>query len=161
LPPRSPSGDSASARAGADDREAGSAALEFIVVGLLLLVPLVYLTLAMGLIQQNALGTEAAARHIGRGLSTAPDARAATTTTDRILGAVVDAYDLEAESVDVTLSCRPDLGSCPRAGATVFVTVRSSIALPLVPPVLGLERFARVAVEATSVQKVSRFWSGE
>ena len=41
-----------------DDPERGSAALEFIVVGLLLLVPLVYLIAAIGMIQQQSLGVE-------------------------------------------------------------------------------------------------------
>ena len=58
--------------------ERGSAALEFILVGMLLLVPLVYLIVSLGLIQGQSLGAEAGARHIARALSTAesPDARA-------------------------------------------------------------------------------------
>ena len=41
-----------------DDPERGSAALEFIVVGLLMLVPLVYLVVTLGLIQGQSLGVE-------------------------------------------------------------------------------------------------------
>ncbi|RII97030.1 hypothetical protein DZF97_17400, partial [Clavibacter nebraskensis] len=48
----------------ADDR--GSAVLEFITAGVLLLVPLVYLVLAMSAIQGAALGTEGAARQAAR-----------------------------------------------------------------------------------------------
>ena len=47
----------------------GSAALEFILVGMLLLVPLVYLVVSLGLIQGQSLGAEAGARHIARALS--------------------------------------------------------------------------------------------
>ena len=57
--------------------DAGSAALEFIVVGLLMLVPLVYLVITLSLVQHQSLGTEAAARHIARAISTAEDAGAA------------------------------------------------------------------------------------
>src|SRR6478736_4417484 len=101
---------SRSTELGVDDAERGSAALEFIVVGLILLVPLVYLVLAPGLIQGQSLGVEAGARHIAQ------------------------------------------------AGATLVVTVRTTVALPLVPPVLGLDRLASIPIEASSAHKVSRFW---
>ena len=39
------------------------------------------------------------------------------------------------------------------------VTVRTAVALPLVPPVLGLEQIAAIPIEATGAHKVSRFWS--
>ncbi|WP_461476169.1 TadE family protein [Microbacterium sp. HJ5] len=139
----------------ADDR--GSAALEFIVVGLLLLVPIVYLIVALGLIQGQSLGAEAGARHIARAVSTATGAAAASERADAVLDAVVDEYALDPESVSLSLACRP-AGACPRAGATLVVTLRTRVALPLVPPVLGLERLASIPVEASAAQKVSRFW---
>lgn len=55
--------------------DAGSAALEFITIGVILLVPLVYLVVALGAIQEQTLGVEAAARHIARTIAQAPDAR--------------------------------------------------------------------------------------
>lgn len=141
-----------------DDGERGSAALEFILVGTLLLVPLVYLIVALGMIQGQSLGAEAGARHIARALSTAPDADAAARSADLILSSVVDEYGLDGEQVDVSMACRPAGGACPEAGATLVVTVRTRIALPLVPPVLGLDRLAAIPIEASAVQKVSRFW---
>jgi Flp pilus assembly protein TadG len=141
-----------------DDGERGSAALEFILVGTLLLVPLVYLIVALGMIQGQSLGAEAGARHIARALSTAPDADAAARSADLILSSVVDEYGLDGEQVDVSMACRPAGDACPEAGATLVVTVRTRIALPLVPPVLGLDRLAAIPIEASAVQKVSRFW---
>jgi hypothetical protein len=38
------------------------------------------------------------------------------------------------------------------------VTIRADVPLPLVPAVLGAEGIARVPVEATAVQRVSRGW---
>jgi Flp pilus assembly protein TadG len=141
-----------------DDGERGSAALEFILVGTVLLVPLVYLIIALGMIQGQSLGAEAGARHIARALSTAPDADAAARSADLILSSVVDEYGLDGEQVDVSMACRPAGDACPEAGATLVVTVRTRIALPLVPPVLGLDRLAAIPIEASAVQKVSRFW---
>lgn len=143
---------------GRDDPEEGSAALEFIVVGLLLLVPLVYLIVTLGAIQGQSLGAEAGARHIARAVSTATDAQSADAAADRILRSVVDEYGLDEGAVQVSLRCEPAGATCPEAGATVVVTVRTVVPLPLVPPVLGLDRLASIPVEASAVQKVSRFW---
>ncbi len=140
----------------ADDR--GSAPLEFIVGGLLLLVPVVYLVVALGMLQGHALGAEAGARHVARAVSTASDAATASARADLVLSSVVEEYGLDEASVAVSFTCTPAGGSCPEAGATLVVTVRTRVALPLVPPVLGLDRLASIPIEASAVQKVSRFW---
>lgn len=136
----------------------GSAALEFIAVGIVLLVPLVYLVVALGAIQGQAMGAEAGARHVARAVATAADAGTATDRADAVLRAVVTEYGMDPDAVEVSVLCRPVTADCPSAGATLVVTVRTRVALPLVPPVLGLERIASVPVEASSAQKVSRFW---
>src|SRR4051794_5816628 len=109
----------------ADDAERGSAALEFIVVGLILLVPLVYLVVALGLIQGQSLGVEAGARHIARAVSMSTDADSARATADRVLDSVVEEYGIDPRAIDVGLSCRPAGATCPQAGATLVVTVRA------------------------------------
>jgi Flp pilus assembly protein TadG len=136
----------------------GSAAVEFILVGLVLLVPIVYLIVALGQIQAQALGVEAGARHLARTIAGSGDAQDAGARADRVVRAVVEEYGIDPDAVEVTVSCVPAAATCPDAGATIVVTVRSVVALPLVPEILGLDRLARVPVEATSVQKVSRFW---
>ena len=145
----------------ANDGERGSAALEFILVGMLLLVPLVYLIVSLGLIQSQSLGAEAGARHIARTLSTAESPDAARRSADLILRSVVDEYALDPDAVAVSLECRPAGADCPEAGAIVVVTVQTTVALPLVPPVLGLDRLASIPLEASAAQKVSRFWGSE
>jgi len=141
--------------------ETGSAALEFILVGMLLLVPLVYLIVSLGLIQGQSLGAEAGARHIARAISTAEGADAARVSADRILRSVIDEYALDEDSLGVSLQCRPAGRECPEAGSTLVVTVRTNVTLPLIPPVLGLDRLANIPVEGSAVQKVSRFWESQ
>jgi Flp pilus assembly protein TadG len=136
----------------------GSAALEFIAVGVILLVPLVYLIIALGAIQEQTLGVEAAARHMARAIATAPDAAAAAARGDAVLAGVVDEYGLDAEAVEVALRCEPAVLECPSAGATLLVTVASRVRMPLVPPVFGLERAGSVEVRAEAAQKISRLW---
>lgn len=136
----------------------GSAPLEFIVVGVLLLVPLVYLVVALGTIQGQALGAEAGARHVARAVATAPDAAAANTRADRVIQTVAEQYGMDA--VDVSVACSSS-APCPEPGATLIVTLRTRVALPLVPPLFGLDQLASIPVEASAVQKVSRFWGAQ
>ena len=144
-----------------DDSERGSAALEFIVVGLLLLVPLVYLIVTLGLIQGQSLGAEAGARHIARAVSNAAGADEAGRQAEQVLASVVREYGLDEAAVSLHMACVPATAECPSAGVTVTVTLRTAVSLPLVPPVLGLERMASIPLEASGTQKVSRFWGSE
>ncbi len=136
----------------------GSAALEFITVGVILLVPLVYLVLALGAIQEQSLGVEAAARHTARTIALADDARIAAERGDDVLAGVVDEYGIDPDSVEVQVTCEPAADVCPHAGAVLTVTVTARVALPLVPAVLGLDRAAGVDVRGTAVQKVPMLW---
>lgn len=139
----------------------GSAALEFIAVGVILLVPLVYLVIALGAIQEQTLGAEAAARHMTRVIARAGDAAAASAASDRVLAGIVDEYGLDPGAVEASLSCTPAGAECPSGGATVTVTVATRVRLPLVPELFGLDRAAAVPVQAAAVQKVSRLWGAE
>lgn len=136
----------------------GSASLEFLIGGLVLLVPIVYLIVALGVIQTHALGAEAVARHLSRTLATASDADDARTQADRVLSAVAEEYGMDADDIAVQISCEPAGTECPRAGVMIHVEVEVGVALPLVPPVLGLDQAARVDVAASGVQKASRLW---
>ncbi|MDQ1128247.1 TadE family protein [Microbacterium sp. SORGH_AS_0888] len=136
----------------------GSASLEFLVAGLVLLVPIVYLVVTLGMIQHAALGVEAAARHIARAASLAEDPEDAAERVQVVRAEIAAEYGLDADRLQIELVCVGGGSVCPVAGATVRVTARSEVALPLVPPVLGLDDLAAVPVEASAVQKVSRSW---
>lgn len=136
----------------------GSAALEFITIGVILLVPLVYLIIALGAIQEQTLGVEATARHAARVIALAPDADTAAVRSERVLASVSEQYGIDPGSVDVRMECAPAGVECPSAGATVTITVSTSVSLPLVPTILGLDEAASIAVEGSAVQKVSRLW---
>ncbi len=141
-----------------DDR--GSASLEFLTVGLLMLVPLVYLVIALGQIQHESLGVEAAARHVARAISLASDAAHAQQSADGVLASVAEQYGLDAGALELSISCTPAGSSCPSAGATVRVQIATRVPLPLAPPVLELDKRVSVPVEASAVQRMSRFWVG-
>ncbi|WP_194422020.1 TadE family protein [Microbacterium abyssi] len=136
----------------------GSAALEFITIGVILLVPLAYLVITLGAVQQTLLGAEAAARHTARVIGQAEDSAAAGASGDAVLASVIDEYGMSAENVDVSVTCTPATDECPTAGATVIVTVSTQVSLPFVPEIFGLDRATQIPLQAAAAQKVSRLW---
>lgn len=133
--------------------DAGTTALEFVFAGVLLLVPLTYLVIVLGIVQGQTMGVETASRHLARTLADArsgdPDAISAA-----VVSSIVEQYGIDPGAVHVDVGCDSG-GGCPRAGAMLSVTVTTSVPLPLIPPVFGLERAAQIPIQSTSVQKVS------
>lgn len=158
MRPRNAWSDRVAARLRRLTGDRGSASLEFLVAGLCLLVPTVYLVVALGLIQGGTLGVEAAARHGARAIGLATDADDAARRADLVLRQVSAEYGIPADALAVELTCPGEPGPCPAAGATLAVTVTARIPLPLVPPILGLDEVASVPVQAQAVQKTSRLW---
>ena len=138
----------------------GTAALEFVTAGLILLVPLIYLILAAATVQGGALAVEGAARQAARVFVQAPTPHEAAARAARAIDFGLADYGIAPEMASVTVSCSgTSTGSCPARGAIVTVTVRLQVPLPLVPDVLDPSTAASVPVQATARQQVSRFWA--
>lgn len=135
--------------------EQGSASLEFLTVGMLLLVPLVYLVLALAAVQAGALGVEGAARQAARVAVTASGRGESDAAVDRAVRVTLADYGIDSSAASVTVVC--DRADCGEPGTRVHVTVGARIALPLVPDVLSLTAVGSVPVEASATQTVSRF----
>lgn len=140
--------------------EAGSASLEFITAGMLLLLPLVYLVLVMSAVQAGALAVEGASRQAARVFVQADSVEEATAQAGRVIEFALADYGIEAGEAAVDIRCAPDPAHCLTRRGLVTIDVGISIPLPLVPPVLSLEIPIAVPLEATATQQVSRFWSG-
>ncbi|WP_297602633.1 hypothetical protein [Microcella sp.] len=161
MPPLSLFGDAApsaeSARIdGCSDR--GSASLEFITAGMLMLIPLVYLILTLGTIQSAALATEGAARQAARVFVQAPSHAAGSAAAQRALDLALADHGLDPSSVALSISCAPNPGQCHTRRGWVTVDVAVRVPLPLVPPIFDLRVPLAVPVEASATQQVSRFW---
>ncbi|TFC53236.1 hypothetical protein E3T26_00665 [Cryobacterium sp. TMT1-21] len=140
------------------ESERGSASLEFITAGLILLVPLVYLVLAMAALQGGALAVEGAARQAARVYVQAPDEATATARAERAVQFGLADYGIDAADAEMSVDCRADTDGCLTRRGTVTVTVRIRVPLPLVPDVLSLRNGSSVPLEASATQTVSRFW---
>ena len=138
--------------------EAGSASLEFITVGMLLLVPIVYLVLALSALENASFGVEGAARQATRVfVQSASDGDAEAAARTAIEVTLAD-YGLDAAHAHVEVSCRPNPSRCLTRRGFVTVSITTTVPLPLVPPVLQLHLPAGIPVQSVATEQVSRFW---
>jgi hypothetical protein len=143
-----------SSRPATDD---GSASLEFITAGLLLLVPLVYLIVALASIQAGALAVEGAARQAARVFVEAKDESTGRAESATVVQFALDDFGVDRVGSSITIACSQP-ARCLTRENYVTVTVTASIALPLAPPALNVTTPLAVPLTATSTQQVSRFW---
>ena len=136
----------------------GSASLEFITAGLVLLLPIVYLVLTMSSIQAGAFAVEGAARQAARVYVQAPSVAQANAAASRAVEFALADYGLDTDAVTVSVSCRPSPSQCLQRRGFVTVVVSTTVVLPLVPPVLDLDVPLSVPISSTATQQVSRFW---
>ena len=134
----------------ADD---GSASIEFLTVGMLLTVPLVYLVLAMSQLQAATLAVEGAARQAARVVAAADDHASGMAAADAAIAVALADQGLDAASIDV--ACGPEPADCTARGGTVQVAVEVVVPLPLIPPVLDLDVGLSVPISAQAAQPVS------
>ncbi|MEO8262834.1 MAG: hypothetical protein ABI566_09720 [Pseudolysinimonas sp.] len=138
--------------------ERGSASLEFITAGLVLLVPVVYLVIALSAVQSATLALNGAARQATRVYvqsATVAEARAAAA---RAIEVTLADYGLDAAVASVQITCRPRATACLTRRGFVTVTIGLTVPLPLAPPFLDTGLPAGLPIAATATEQVSRFW---
>jgi hypothetical protein len=136
----------------------GSASLEFITVGMILLVPLVYLVVALGSIEAGSFGVEGAARQGARVFVQSETGRDAAANAGVAIGDALADYGLSPAQATVRVTCAPHPRDCLARRGFVSVRVSASVPLPLVPAVVTSKLPLSVPLEATATQQVSRFW---
>jgi Flp pilus assembly protein TadG len=141
--------------------EGGSASLEFVTVGLLLLVPTVYLVLALSTLESASFGVEGAARHATRVFVQSPSEGAAESAASTAIAVTLADYGLDPQNARVSVSCRPNPANCLTRRGFVTVTVSTVVPLPLMPPVLSLHLPAGIPVQSVATEQVSRFWGSK
>lgn len=110
--------------------EDGSAIIEFVVLGVLLLVPLVYLVMSVGRVQAGSYAVSTAAREAGRAFVTAQsgeDAAGRAHAAARI--AFADQGFGGLGDLEIACSSTP----CLTPDSRVETTARVTVQLPLIP----------------------------
>ncbi|AYY12084.1 pilus assembly protein [Actinobacteria bacterium YIM 96077] len=132
-------------------REHGNAIVEFHLLGLLLLVPIVYIMLATLDVQRSSFGVTQGVREAGRMFVSTGDEAAARHA------ATVALRDHGLDINEVTLSFSCSSTPCHQPGSEIRVTMNAEVALPFVPDVLAGSVNAHVPVEASHVAVVDRY----
>lgn len=137
--------------------ERGSASIEFITVGLLMLVPTVYLVLALASVQSASFAVEGAARQASRVFVQAATIAEGEAAAERAILVTFADYGLEAADAEVTIACRPDPADCLTRRGFVTVTISTVAPLPLFPAVLDADIPLGVPIDSIATEQVSRF----
>ena len=138
------------------DGERGTAVVEFCTLGLLLMLPLIYLVVAMGRIEAASFAADGSAREAARALVTARNeaagrARAAAAVR---LGLLDQGFDVPVDDA-LVISCskRP----CLSPGGEVITRVAVPVVLPGVPAIVDRVIPVRVTVRSEQVAMVDAF----
>jgi len=134
----------------------GTATVEFVWLTILLLVPFVYVLVAVFDTQRAAYGVSAASRSAARAFIQAPDV--STGERRARIAARVALADQRVTGAHVTIRCLPSQSACLTPGSSVRVLVRTRQALPLTPRALG-PRLGSVVVDSVHTEPFGSFRS--
>lgn len=122
--------------AGREDEAAedGSAVVEFIFLGVLLIVPLIYFILTVSQVQAAAYATSNATQGATTVLAQAPDEVTGRERAESLKRFAYADFGLNPDAGAMTISCA---GSCLAPGSKVTVSISYSVDLPLFSNVFG------------------------
>lgn len=134
--------------------ERGTATIEFVWLSILLMVPLVYVLIAVFDTQRAAYGTSAASQSAARIFLQSPDVPTAQRRAES--AALIAMQDQGVEGATVRVTCLPSPAQCLQPGSSVRVFVQVSQRLPLTPEVLG-DQLGAITVDSTHTQPYGTF----
>lgn len=137
-------------------QERGSAVVEFVALGVLLLVPLVYLVLMLSRVQAGAFAVSQASREAGRAFVTAAEGETAVARAQAAARISFADHDF-ADTGQLTIACAAS--PCLSPDARIRTTATVSVPLPLVPAFVRGAVPLAVPVSASHVSTVDRFRS--
>lgn len=118
-----------------DDR--GSALVELTWLGVLLLVPVLWIVLSVFEVQRGAFATSGAARAAGRAYALAPTDAVGRAQAEAAARRALADQGVADQPLRLSVSCRPVPTRCHTEGSVVTVRIHSRVDLPLLPSVLG------------------------
>lgn len=125
------------------DEDGGTAIIEFVFVAVIVMLPLVYLIVAVAGVQRSELAVSQAAREAGRAFATSDSADEALARADVAVHIALRDQglpdDAEVRYVAAGATCADDppaIAPQLRAGAEFTVCVRRRVDIPAVPKVL-------------------------
>ena len=115
--------------------EDGTALVELVWLGILLLVPVIWIVLSVFEVQRGAFAVTSAARSAARAYSLAETDPAGEVRARAAIRQALDDQGGEGRAFRFDISC--GAGDCHVAGAVITVRVWTRVDLPLLPGILG------------------------
>lgn len=137
-------------------RECGHALIEVLLLGLLLLVPVIWLLTVFGQLHGAALATSSAAREAGFEAARANDPLSADTNVHSLVSQTIRDQGLDPDLVEVVWS--PAAGWQRGASIEVLVTYEVPV---FQAPLLGSVSEPTISVSAAHVATIDRYGSRE
>lgn len=135
--------------------EQGSALVELVWLGVLLLIPLVYVVVCVFEVQRGAFATAGAARAAARAFALAPDDAIGTQRARSAANRVLADQGIGDPTPAVAISCRSE-GACHSGGSVITVRVSYTAPLPLLPAFFAEDR-AGIPVTSTHTVPIGRY----
>jgi hypothetical protein len=136
--------------------ERGSALVELSWLGLLLLVPMLWIVISVFEVQRGAFGVSAAARSAGRAYALAPNDAVGQARAEAAVRRALDDQGLEGQSFTLRVTCQPSPGSCHSGTSVITVHVATQVDVPMLPAVLGGDA-PSFALDATHTVPIGQY----
>ncbi|MFC7492990.1 MULTISPECIES: hypothetical protein [unclassified Nocardioides] len=117
--------------------ERGSALVELSWLGILLLVPMLWIVVSVFEVQRGAFAVSGAARAAGRAYALAPDHAVGVARAEAAARQALEDQGIGGAPLAVQITCTPYPDDCHSGTSVITVVVESSVALPLIPDILG------------------------
>ncbi|NYI46310.1 Flp pilus assembly protein TadG [Nocardioides aromaticivorans] len=117
--------------------ERGSGLVEVVWMGVLLLLPLLWIVVSVSEVQRGSFGVSGAARAAARAYALAPNDVAGEKRAVAVARLALADQGLTDVPVHVRVTCTPYPRNCHSGTSVITVRVESSVELPLMPDVLG------------------------
>ncbi|CAB4922734.1 unannotated protein [freshwater metagenome] len=127
-----------------DDSDRGAALLEFVVLGVCVLLPLVYVVLAVMKVQAASFGVTEAARQAGRAFAQADTSATGVQRAHLAAQLALQDQGIIVDQAQVSINC--DAGRCLSPGSSATVNVAARISLPFVPDAWSDSSMASIEV---------------
>jgi len=139
-------------RDGEETHERGSAAVEFVFLSFLLMVPVLYFVITVAQIQAAGFAAAGASDQAAKVAAASADDTAAGRAVEQAVSLALSDQGLPRSAATVRMECLPS--DCQAPGTAVTVQVDVTVPLPFTPPGVGLNA---AHLSSSGTQIVGRF----
>lgn len=125
-------------------------------LGILLVLPVLWIVMSVFQVQRGAFGITAAARAAARAYALAPDDASGLVRARTAARIALDDQGVHGVMPDVRVTCTPYPGDCHQGTSVITVSVHSRVVLPMMPSALGGNR-PSFSLDATQTVPIGQF----